>query len=126
MYSSLGWILYGPIETGTMSLVCHVLTVSGEKSCKSKLDEQLKEFWDLESFGVKNEDDTLYEQFKLNVSFDGERYQVSLPWRDTVFKLPDNYQLSVKRVHNLLRRLKQQPELLKENNKAICEQIGGE
>ena len=37
--------------------------------------------------------------------------------------LPDNYQLSLRRLNSLLRRLKQQPKLLGEYDKAIREQV---
>ena len=57
------------------------------------------------------------------MSFNGERYEVALPWRDVTLVLPDNYQLSLRRLNSLLRRLKQQPKLLGEYDKAIREQV---
>ena len=91
LYSSLGWILSGPVTSGATSLVVHVLTVVNNRSKeKVGLDQQLKQFWDLESFGITSKDDTLYDQFKLEVSFTGERYEVALPWRETALRLPDN------------------------------------
>lgn len=51
------------------------------------------------------------------------RYQVSLlPWRQYHEPQPTNHELSLKRLHGLLRRLKQQPEVLAEYDKTIQEQ----
>ena len=124
LYSSLGWILSGPVTSTSTTLVTHVLTVSSCKAeSKVNLDQQLKRFWDLESLGIVQEKDELYDQFKLNVTFTGERYEVALPWKDSALWLPDNYQLSLRRLQGLLRRLRQQPELLMEYDKAIREQL---
>ena len=65
----------------------------------------------------------MYDQFKLNVTFTGERYEVALPWKDSTLRLPDNYQLSLRRLQGLLWRLRQQPELLMEYDKAIREKL---
>ena len=51
------------------------------------------------------------------------RYQVSLPWREYHESLPTNHELSLKRLHGLLRRLRQQPEVLAEYDKILREQI---
>ena len=97
VYSKLGWLLSGPVESSSTTLVTHVLT-SGVKVGQQKveLNEQLRRFWELESFGIEEKESTLYDQFKTNVSFDGARYQVVLPWRDHVTTIPDNYELSLR------------------------------
>uniref|UniRef100_A0A1X7UDE7 Uncharacterized protein n=2 Tax=Amphimedon queenslandica TaxID=400682 RepID=A0A1X7UDE7_AMPQE len=72
---------------------------------------------------VTSKDDTLNDQFKLEVSFTGEHYEVALPWRDTALRLPDNYKPYLRRLNASLRRLRQQPELLREYSKAISEMV---
>ena len=125
VYSCLGWLLSGPALQESTSLMTHVLTVGmSQGRDKVALNQQLKKFWELEAFGVsEKEEDSLYSQFQSNVSFNGERYEVNLPWRDMELVLPDNYQLSFKRLNGLLRRLRQQPKLLEEYNRAIKEQV---
>ena len=88
-----------------------------------ELNEQLRRFWELESFGIEEKESTLYDQFKTNVSFDGTQYQVVLPWRDHVTTIPDNYELSLRRLKGLLRRLRQNRTLLEDYNKAIVSQL---
>ncbi len=47
-----------------------------------------------------------------------------LPWKDLHPPLPDNHQLSVSRLHGLLRRLRQDPHVLEEYDLTIQQQIG--
>uniref|UniRef100_A0A1X7V3J7 Uncharacterized protein n=1 Tax=Amphimedon queenslandica TaxID=400682 RepID=A0A1X7V3J7_AMPQE len=51
------------------------------------------------------------------------RYEVPLPWKDSCISLPDNLSLARRRLHSLLKRLKQSPEVFKENNGIICQQL---
>ena len=48
---------------------------------------------------------------------------MSLPWREYHDDLPDNYSLSRRRLHSLLKRLQQNPELLQEYDSIIREQL---
>ena len=124
VYSKLGWILSGPTLTESTSLMTHVLT-TGVRAIenKSRLDDQLKSFWNLESLGILEEEATLFEQFKEQVTFDGIRYVVTLPWRDDVSLRSDNYDLSLSRLKGLLRRMRGNPSLLDEYHKSIKSQI---
>ena len=95
--------------------VTHVLhdeTISEDPTCT--LDDQLRAFWELEALGIRDEPRTLYDDFTGVVKFENGRYKVPLPWREFHDPLPDNYQLSVNRLQSLLRRLKQDPTILKE------------
>ena len=78
-------------------------------------------FWELESLGIKPR--TLYEEFQEQISFTNERYEVHLPWKTPHPLLPDNYQLSRKRLENLLERLRHEPEVLREYDSVIKEQL---
>jgi hypothetical protein len=51
------------------------------------------------------------------------RYEVHLPWKDNQVTIPDNYQLSLRRLESLLWRLQQDPKTLKEYDNIIQEQI---
>ena len=90
---------------------------------EQNLDNLLRRFWDLESLGIAKEEPSVYETFIHWIFFDGERYQVSLPWKDNHPTLPDNYQLCHKRLIDLVRRLKQNPVLLAEYDRIIQDQI---
>jgi hypothetical protein len=57
------------------------------------------------------------------VKFENGRYKVPLPWREFHNPLPNNYQLSVNRLQGLLRRLRQDPAVLKEYDGTIQDQL---
>lgn len=85
---------------------------SRDQYCWSTLEEQLRWFWELESLGIRENESSLYDPFKINVNFNGTRYEVSLPWKDPIFDIPDNYDLCVRRLNSLVRRLKREPGML--------------
>jgi len=55
--------------------------------------------------------------------FYGERYEVSLPWKELHAPLSKNYGLSLKRLVGLFRRLRHNPKILCHYDAVICEQI---
>ena len=128
--TKLGWVLSGPIPEGIQIerqqsnlVTTHVLksAVNPVDVTNETLDGTLKTFWELEALGIKPR--TLYEQFQEQISFKNHRYEVHLPWKTPHPSLPDNYELSRKRLENLLKRLRQEPEVLKEYDSVINEQL---
>ncbi|XP_068675693.1 uncharacterized protein [Montipora foliosa] len=128
--TKLGWVLSGPIPEGIQVdrhqsnlVTTHVLksAVNPVDVTNETLDGNLKTFWELESLGIKPR--TLYETFQEQISFKNNRYEVHLPWKTPHPSLPDNYELSRKRLENLLKRLRQEPEILKEYDSVIKEQL---
>ena len=57
------------------------------------------------------------------MKFEDGRYKVSIPWKEFHDPLPDNYQLSVNRLYGLLRRLRQDPAILREYDGIIRDQL---
>ena len=128
--TKLGWVLSGPIPEGIQVdrhqsnlVTTHVLksAVNPVDVTNETLDGNLKTFWELESLGIKPR--TLYETFQEQISFKNNSYEVHLPWKTPHPSLPDNYELSRKRLENLLKRLRQEPEILKEYDSVIKEQL---
>ena len=66
---------------------------------------------------------SVYDKFVQQISFDGQRYQVSLPWKENTPPLPDNLELCHRQLDSLLRRLKQNPQLLAECDSIIRDQL---
>jgi len=85
------------------------------------LDGSLLRLWDLESLGVRPR--SVYEEFEERITFENDRYVAHLPWRLLQPIPPDNYELSMKRLSNQLKRLNQDPEVLKECDSVIKEQL---
>ena len=128
MDSLLGWILSGPVAVRdslsfqSTVMTTHVLRVDTVAETK-RLDKVLSLFWDLESLGIVENENVVQSQFEEHVSFDKGRYVVSLPWKDSIGVLHDNYSLCLKRLNNLLHRLKGTPDLLRMYDDVIQEQL---
>ena len=125
--SSIGWILSGPaLVKGAVSqrttLVTHVLRVDGVSEHRS-LDKALHSFWNVESLGIIDKEDVMQAQFENNVSFEKGRYVVSLPWKEPCLALHNNYNLSLRRLKGLFRRMRSSPELLDKYDSVIQEQL---
>ena len=131
VHTKLGWVLSGPVEDfsvqGTLvNLVAtHALSVDvyTPEDTKQDLDSRLKAFWDLESLGIKPDECSVYQEFEKTIEFKDNRYEVSLPWKHFHLELPDHYDLSLKRLVGLLKRLKETPEVLHQYNAIIQDQI---
>lgn len=87
------------------------------------LDNQLRAFWELESLGIQPNEKVIHDNSSGNITFREGRYEVSLPWRQFHQSLPDNYNLSQRKLLDLLKRLRQNPVLLRDYNRIIQEQI---
>ena len=129
----LGWVLSGMMpassqhqpSSASLSLIStHTLRIDGLPETTKSLDDTLRSFWELESLGIKNPERSVQEEFSENIHFKDGRYEVSLPWRESHPMLPDNYHLCEKRLQGLLRRLRQDPTVLREYDSIIQAQIG--
>ena len=128
IHTKVGWILSGPTdrqETSTtlMLTATHALKIDTHP-VEQNLDNQLKQFWELESLGIMKNESSVYDKFVQQISFDGQRYQVSLPWKENHSPLPDNLELCHRQLISLLRRLKQNLQLLAEYELVIKDQLG--
>ena len=128
IHTKVGWILSGPATQSefTVNLTCassHTLKVEACHSAEVALDDCLKRFWDLESLGIVSEETSVHEKFVQKIRFDGQRYEVSLPWKESHPQLPDHRELCRKRLMCLLKRLRQTPQLLQEYDMIIHNQL---
>ena len=130
--TSLGWVLSGPCDLLNRSVSTnfissqHVLKIDcAPAEAISDRDVEMinsvRKFWEIEDIGVGNSNDTI-EKFQSSVKFDGKHYSVELPWKYDHGSLPDNFTLAKARLSSLVRRLKQQPERLKEYDDTIKNQ----
>ena len=63
------------------------------------------------------------DAYPEQIRFNGWRYNVNLPWKEHHLPLPDHLNLCRKRLTNLLKRLRQTPQLLDEYNAIIQDQL---
>jgi len=113
--TDLGWVLSGPMK-GQVNFVTS--SVEEQESL-----EDVRRLWDLETLGIREITDQVHESFENDISFNGSRYSVSLPWKEGHTELPTNYGTSLYRLKTQMRRLEKDPEILKEYGNIIEEQL---
>ena len=131
MKTCFGWVLSGPVPgvIAESQVICsnisHVLTTQTHSSQQElvHLEKKLQAFWDLDTLGIKEGEQSVYQKFVEDVSFRGGRYCVRLPWKFRRIMLPDNQELCQRRLYNLLRRLQQSPQILAQYNEIIQDQL---
>ena len=107
-------------KQSTNLVATHVLHIEAQTN---SLDDRLRSFWELEALGIIEPEKTMYEEFSSTINFKNGQYQVSLPWKSFHKPLPTNYELCLRRLHGLLKRLRHNPKLLQDYNLIIQEQI---
>ena len=126
--TKLGWVLSGPISTpghtdASLNLMTHALLANAQLSEEQTLNETMRSFWELESFGIPDTDRSLYDELCDTIKFRDGRYEVQLPWKTPRRDLPNNYGLSLKRLRGLLHRLRNDPDVLREYDTIIKTQL---
>ena len=129
--TKLGFVLSGPtvvkcddVHANTVNLTAiHVLKGESRVINNDDLTSELKKFWDYESFGVHDDNATLYDKFVSEVEFVEGRYQVRLPFKEDHDLLPDNFSLCKSRLVSLLRHLSVKPDVSRQYNDVIREQL---
>ena len=80
-------------------------------------------FWNLEIIDVKENELSNYEKHENLITISSEgRYESKLPFKENQELLNDNYELCKKRLLNLHKKLKQDPELMKKYDSVFKEQ----
>ena len=123
--TKLGWVLSRPFggEDTTINVVSSCSTHALRVDTCDDVEPGLKCFWELESLGILGKEPSIHEKFVQQIYFNGERYTVSLPWKDSHPCLPDNYALCHKRQGSLLRRLNKNRQLLLQYNAVMKAQL---
>ena len=94
--TKLGFVLSGPtvvmcddVHANTVNLTAtHVLKVESSVINHDDLTSELKKFWDYESFGIHDDNATLYDKFVNEVEIVEGRYQARLPLFGSSNRLP--------------------------------------
>ncbi|RKZ11684.1 hypothetical protein DRQ53_15715, partial [bacterium] len=139
--SKLGWILTGSMkateessdENMSMLVLSHfdhiettqLLSVSGKTA--SDNESKIEDFWNLDVIGIKesiedSDDEKAMEQFESTVKFHDGRYYVGWPWKSPLPELPENRELAYGRFQSLIRKTKDNPDLLIKMNSIVEEQ----
>ena len=121
--SKLGWILSGRFEKracNESNASMLIFTCPNQTTLEPVLlseislvlsDQNIDEFWHLESIGIKDllidaDDNKALQHFSDTVTFMDNQYHVTWPWRDDVInELPEYFEFATGRLRSLLKRL---------------------
>ena len=121
--TTLGYILSGSVYTEihrNNSIATFLANVAFIQ--KESIKEELHKFWSLGTLGVIDKG-RAEERFLQNVSKNGGRYVVKLPWKDQLPFLYSNFILPKKRLESLLKGLRQNSTLLDQYSDVINKQL---
>ena len=79
-------------------------------------ETEIRRMWDLDSIGIgseESEDDKMLDNFNKEIKWNGERYTVQLPWKDTFCKdtLMNNKTQALSRLNSLSKKLNKKPDM---------------
>ena len=93
-------------------------------------NDNIDKLWLIDNIGITDDsnaetDIEVLNNFNKSIVYDhnNNQYNVSFPWRSNLINLPSNYALARGRLVSLLRRLDNDPELLKHYDTVIQDQI---
>ena len=105
----IGWVLSGPLPA-TSSFISSCFKIVTEP--ETDLAEQLKSWYDMESYGAVKEVDPTSSSDRRAVEIlekttfnDGKRYQVGMLWSKDDLHLPNNYYSALVQLKSLEKRL---------------------
>lgn len=120
----------GPLrDSVTSDTVTSNLIISGDCPFASRENDELirnlERFWETESIGIRETKEDIFppkEEF-VSVKHNGERYEIELPWKNDCLPIRDNYNLCYNRLKSMHYKLNKTPEVLKEYDDIIQEQL---
>ncbi|XP_060596649.1 uncharacterized protein LOC132750656 [Ruditapes philippinarum] len=121
--SKIGFLLSGPLPVTSSSTatnyIMNIITSAPDY-------DDLERFWKLESIGILPEAEEkasdLHNYQKNCITFENDKYTASLPWKPDHPNLPDNYNITLRRTQNTIRRLREDPPLLQKYDGIIKDQ----
>lgn len=136
-----GYVVSGKIKYHSNTVSTNILTVlrlcvdSKEEtplldSTKTNLPIDIDYLWQLENIGINSNihdlsDDLVLKEFNSRITYNEslKKYTVKLPWKESVDKLlPSNFGLARGRLNGLVKRLRNDPDLVKHYNNILIEQ----
>ena len=126
--SVFGWVISRPNEcnhqnhSSVNTTMSHVLQISCQEN-HNHLNKKVNRFWNLAVIGISPNESSVYEKFENNIKFKDNRYSVNLPIKDYDPLLPDNYELSLKRLYKLQERSAKDEIILKQYDEVIQDQL---
>ena len=101
----------------------HAMKISIDFDEMNELQAKIDRFWNLDSIGIIEPEKSIYENFESTIAVKNGRYEVPLPFKEPHILLVDNYSVSKRRLTALKGKFEKQPEIMKQYNDMITEQL---
>jgi len=136
----LGWTCIGPpdgkVGSGTRTHTIRTLftreggPISETGGC-CELDQTLKRFWEIESYGTglcdrivcTEEEKVTLEKVSSSLRYNNGRYSVAVPWKERRPQVPNNRQMAESRLLSTERNLKKKEFVEKEYQKGYLREV---
>ena len=124
----LGWTCVGRLPAfSSAKRTAYAKTFRIQTLYETRLDEQLRGMWEIDSLGVRNSDDSQMNQEEILAMSKvekskrriGGRYEVAIPWKEEFPSLPDNREEAEKRLFSLEKNLLKKPEVARRYQEAM-------
>ena len=124
----LGWTCVGRLPAlPSAKRIAFARTFRTQTLRETRLDEQLREMWEIDSLGVRNSDVNQLSQEEISAMTKAEksrrwiggRYEVAIPWKEELPSLPDNREEAEKRLYSLEKSLLKKPEVAQRYKEAM-------
>jgi hypothetical protein len=112
----LGWTCIGILDSN-VERSHQTWTIYGQKLAPDNLDEDFKRLWNMDLMETKNTDSLNPEEklaltkAKQSRKLVGDRYEMSIPWKDAKPDLPDNRPVAERRLRSLECLLRKKPDI---------------
>ena len=122
--SKLGNLIAGNVlvNNSSVNAISTVLEICHDQTCS-----EIENIWKLDSIGIDDSleinDQFAVENFNKTVSFENGKYSVGLPWKIDPKFLPENFELSRKRLFSVWNSLNKEPEKLQFYDRIIKDQL---
>ena len=117
----------GPVSTPTSPTSAvnytHVMNIGVDLMNDSRLNESVEKFWNLDSVGIVENEESVYDKFVEDITVKNNRFEVRLPFKEGHPLIEDNFMLSLNRLKSLTKKLRKSPDVLKTYDDVIRAQL---
>lgn len=121
--TKLGWLILSRKDAQSLAINSNtVMFFTDEEHIRNLYRLDTVGLADLEKNDIEDEQRAI-DQFYQGINFNGERYEVTLPWKESPPSLNIDFGLAHGRLRSLYKKLAAQPALLEQYNSILLQQL---
>ncbi|XP_077997424.1 uncharacterized protein LOC144450652 [Glandiceps talaboti] len=127
----LGWTVNGPVAKSADEPFISNFIHAGLKNRDDRLEDQVEQFWKLDSGPIlakykthpSQDDNRVVKKWNESISMKNGHYHLDIPFKESIPKLPNNQRLAERRLQSLGRRLAKDPGIQDLVDKGYAEKV---